>query len=162
MAKQVRNFTRRSLIRALALAVPALAFAAFDASAHEASSGDLVLSHPWAEPGAKGGNTRMYVVIQNEEQFKVSLSGVSSPLAERIELKFRSPDGAQMGLSSRVIAAEETLNVASSHMWFELTGLKADLRPGEVFRVTFYFGDRGAIPADVIVGHRSDPPEPAE
>ena len=127
--------------------------------AHEASTSDIIISHPWAEPADAGQNTRLHAVIENEEPFRVSLTGITTSVAKRAELRFLSHGGAVRKLESRTIDAEGVLNLGSHHMWIELVELKRALRVGDVFPVVMEFGDRGALRFEVIVGHHSDPPD---
>ncbi len=121
-------------------------------SAHQSESGDVSISHPWALPAKAGENTRLYFVLENEEQDRVTVTNMETPVARFARFQFQADSETVLSLSSRTIRSEETLNVASHHMWFELFDLRQDLIKGDRFPVALTFADGRIIHLSVVVG----------
>lgn len=123
---------------------------------HHIWSGDILVSHPWAEPVRTGGDTRLFLVLENDEAFRISLVDVKTPVSDNVELQFDNGGGEIGVLSSRVIEPEETLDVGSKHMWFSLTDVKTTLGPGDTFPVHLVFNDNRSIEILVRVYELAD------
>ncbi|MBT7755856.1 MAG: copper chaperone PCu(A)C [Rhodospirillaceae bacterium] len=125
---------------------------ALSAGAHENSSGNVNVSHPWAAPAKAGGNTRLYLVIENDESEQITLLSLETPVARDARFHFQADDKTVLSLSSRSIKPEEALNVGTHHMWFELIGLRRDLVKGSLFPAVVTLADGRKIELTVIIG----------
>jgi len=119
---------------------------------HKTLSGEVMILHPWMEPANVGANSRLFMVIENEEAFHISLVKIDTPVAEKVELQFDTGDDKVGVLSSRVIGSEESLNVDSHHMWFQLRNLKVNLKPGDTYPARIFFNDGRVMEITVQVG----------
>ena len=119
---------------------------------HKTLSGEVMILHPWMEPAKTGANSRLFMVIENEEAFHISLVKIDTPVAEQVELQFDTGDNKVGVLSSRVIGSEEALNVDSHHMWFQLKNLKMNLKPGDTHPARLFFNDGRVMEITVQVG----------
>ena len=119
---------------------------------HKTSSGEVMILHPWMEPADIGANSRLFMVIENEEAFHISLVKIDTPVAEKVELQFDAGDDKIGVLSSRSIGSEESLNVDSHHMWFKLTNLKTSLKACEMYPARIFFNDGFVMEINVQVG----------
>jgi copper(I)-binding protein len=130
--------------------------ASWSLAAHEFWEGDVRISHPWAVPAKAGKNTRLYLVIENEEQARITLMNLATPVAKSARFQFQADAETVLSLSSRTIGSEETLNVASHHMWFELHDLRRDLIKGSTFPAVLTLADGRIIKFSVVVGRPDD------
>lgn len=147
----------RILTKAILVSVGLVfAMASWSLAAHEFWEGDVRISHPWAVPAKAGKNTRLYLVIENEEQARITLMNLATPVAKSARFQFQADAETVLSLSSRTIGSEETLNVASHHMWFELHDLRRDLIKGSTFPAVLTLADGRIIKFSVVVGRPDD------
>lgn len=134
----------------------AISMTAWKATAHESVSGEVSVSHPWALPANAGENTKLFMVIENEEPGRITLMSVETPVARSTQFHFQADSETVLSLSSRTIGSEEKLNVATHHMWFELSDLRRDLVAGTQFPATLTLADGRTIDLTVAVGRSAD------
>ena len=100
----------------------------------------------WLRSAVKGGNTAMYMSIQNDSTVGDELVKVSSDIAEAVEMHKTIIDnnGAmQMSPVSSVLLepdAEVIFEPGGLHVMF--IGLKQDLKAGDKVEVTIHFKNR--------------------
>jgi len=129
-----------------------VSMAVWSATAHESSTGDVRLLHPWAMPAKAGANTRLYMVIENDESENITLMSLETSVAQSAQFRFQADAKTVLPLSSRSVMSEEALNVGSHHMWFELMGLRRDLVEGGEFPAKLSLADGRIINLTVAVG----------
>jgi copper(I)-binding protein len=151
----------RLAITQLCMFCLAVGLAVSVAAAHEKASGDVIIRHPWAVPAEKGQNSRVYMVIENEEPDKITLLTLKTPVAHTVELRFLADAKTVLSLSSRSVAAEETLHAGTRHMWFELIDLNQDLIRDEEFPAALFLADGRKIDLSVVVGQNLNPKDGA-
>ena len=123
------------------------------ARAHESTSHHVIITHPWAMAAKAGENTRVYMVIENEETENITVTGLETPVARRAQFRFQADSETVASLSSRSILPEEALNVGTSHMWFELVDLRRDLVMGSQFKAALKRADGRSLDLTGFVGH---------
>jgi len=142
--------TLKSILSVLAIA---LFMASVPANAHESASHQVTIVHPWAMSAKVGGDTRLYMVIENEETENITVTTLETPVAWDTKIRFQADDETVLSLSSRSIRPDEALNMGTHHMWFELIGLKRDLVMGSQFPAALKLADGRSIDLTVFVGH---------
>lgn len=111
---------------------------------------DLKIDSTSTQPAPAGGCTRVRLRLVNDGTNDVHLLGGSSAVAERARLVARIDPVNAVTLPSIAIPAQETLDLDSSHLWFELCGLNRPLATGDSFTLTVEFvGWRADVDVDV-------------
>lgn len=139
------SFMSTFVIMVFMIAVPACA--------HESMSHHVIITHPWAMAAKAGENTRVFMVIENEETESIVITALETPVARGAQFRFQADPETVASLSSRSIRPEEALNVGTSHMWFELIDLRRDLVMGSQFKAALKLADGRSIILTVFVGH---------
>jgi copper(I)-binding protein len=137
-------------------AILALGLAAFGASAHEYTAGDLTIYHPWARKTVAGqlSGGAFVVRIQNNGKTADRLIGASTPDAERVEIHQMSMVGNVMKMHSidgLEIPAGGSVSLAPSQYHLMLFGLKHPLNPGQMLPMTLVFEHAGQVKVDAKV-----------
>lgn len=73
------------------------------------------------------GVYRLMFVLENHTGIPITILGISSPYFSNATFEFHSDGKVVSSLDSITIQPNDRLNLASSHQWFRLEGLKADL-----------------------------------
>lgn len=126
------------------------------ASAHEFSSGAVVIDHPWARVTAASAPVAgAYLTVTNTGSEPDRLLGGSTPIASRIEIhqmtmddgvaRMRAlPDGAE-------IAPGATIELAPGGMHLMLIGPDRQLVEGDSFKATLEFTRSGTIDVEFVI-----------
>jgi len=103
----------------------------------------------------RGGGSRVHFQIDNASGRDLTLVGVSSNIAGSGSLVSRRPVVGVQDITPLFVASEETLDLASSHLWAELRDLNVDLNVGDIieFELQFRSGIAKAA-AHVHLGER--------
>lgn len=143
------------------LASLAMASAALGAQAHDYTTGDIRIVHPYATPTAPGvPNGAAYAVrLQNEGSQADRLVAASSPAAERVELHRMEVD-AQGVMRMREVEAIEIAPGAAVVMkpgegyHLMLLGLRQALRDGDSVPLKLRFERGGEVEVELAVQAR--------
>jgi len=119
------------------------------------SAGDIEVHEPWARAALQGENSAVYLMLHNHSNQADELIGVSSEVAEAVEVHL-SQMGAngemQMSPQTSVpLAAGEEVMFQPGGYHIMLVGIKQDLKVGEHFRVVLHFKTHADITVDVAV-----------
>lgn len=122
-------------------------------AAHAATAAQVSASHAWIRvlPGALPAGA--YVVLHNDGDRPVSLTGASSPAYGMAMLH----ESSQAGGSSRMrmvdaiaIPAHGTQALAPGGYHLMLMDAKQAVHPGDRVRITLQFGDGSTLPVDFL------------
>jgi copper(I)-binding protein len=107
-----------------------------------APAGGIEVREAWARPAAHGENGAIYFVIRNQARQADELTGVSSGIAEAVEMHESRMDGDVMQMHQLQFIpleanAEITFEPGGRHLM--LIGLKKDLKIGDEIEVTLHF-----------------------
>jgi hypothetical protein len=141
---------RRTLLAALALAaLAAVAALPQAAGAHSAEKDRIKVGHAWAPP-TDGPTGAIYMPLVNDRDADVTLTGASTPAAERVVLRTGKGAGAER-LDTLTLQPGQPLSLAAwrVHLWME--GVKRPLQSGDRFPLTLQFEPGGALEIEVIV-----------
>jgi copper(I)-binding protein len=139
-----------ALIGLLAVLLPA------PLAAHQASSGDVTISHLWARPTTSiQKNGAAYMVIHNRGKVPERLVGVRTPEAERVQIhgsNVTAEEVAQMRAQATVeIPPGGQAALAPGGLHLMLVNLKSQLFAGTNFPMTLIFERAGEVSMDVMV-----------
>jgi copper(I)-binding protein len=117
--------------------------------------GDIEVHEPWARAALQGENSAVYLMLHNHSNQADELVGVSSEVAEAVEVHL-SQMGAngemQMSPQTSVpLAAGEEVMFQPGEYHIMLVGIKQDLKVGDHFQVVLHFKTHADITVDVIV-----------
>lgn len=130
----------RSLSRALASMLIG-AFLAIAASPARADAvvdldTDVTVEAATATPGRRGESSRVRFRLVNGGTASLHVVGLSTAIAESASLVARIGAVGTTVLGSVGAPAGETLDLTTSHLWFEISPLARDLTSGESFDVS--------------------------
>lgn len=113
----------------------------------------------WARPTAQGENGAIYFVIQNNTRETDELTGVSSDVAEAVEMHESKTEGDVMQMHPvetvpLQAGAKTTFKPGGLHIM--LIGVKQDLKIGDEIEITLHFKNSGDIKIPVLV---REPPD---
>jgi periplasmic copper chaperone A len=119
------------------------------------SSKQLSINDAWARTGSTGGNSAIYMVIDNPlDQDDVLLSAKSNA-AEAVELHLSkmSDEGAMMMQQQEnlPVPADSKVELKPGGFHIMLINLKHDIKAGETFPVTLTFQNAGEVTIDVPI-----------
>lgn len=119
----------------------------------------IAVQGAWARPTAQGENGAIYFVIQNNTRETDELTGVSSDVAEAVEMHESKMEGDVMQMHPvetvpLQAGAKTTFKPGGLHIM--LIGVKQDLKIGEEIEITLHFKNSGDIKIPVLV---REPPE---
>lgn len=112
--------------------------------------GTLQIEEATATPALKKTCTTIRLRIENSGLQAVSLLRMRSPAAPTSRIVARIGDRHITELESIHIAADEVLDLKTSHLRFELCDLKVDLEAGETFPASLVFSI-GELPIEIHV-----------
>lgn len=101
--------------------------------------GDITIEAATATPDAKGGRSKVRFQIINNSRTDLHLIAISTPVADKAELVARVGTRKTSVLQSIGIPSEETLDLTTSHLYYEIYPLRQILRSGDEFSVTLHF-----------------------
>jgi copper(I)-binding protein len=115
----------------------------------------LSVSDIWARPGAMGGNSAIYMIIDNPTSGDEVLLSAESDIASAVELhkSMMSADGTMMMQQQENIpvAANSQVSLQPGGLHIMLIGLNKDLAVGDTFSVTLHFQTAGDQTSEVTV-----------
>lgn len=123
------------------VAVLVLTGASFADETTEAVDGILVENAQIVRIPSDENRAQLKFSVSNLGANDVTLIGLSSGIAEGVEMYFFSSDGTRQTATDLTILQEETLNLASSHIKIDLVDVKRELAPG--MKVEFRLNFRG-------------------
>ena len=138
---------------ALVAALASLA-TAVPLAAHEEKTAHITIVHPWSRPAPQGQNGVIYLEIRNDGEVDDRLTGVSTPLAERVELhRSTMEDGIHRmeKVESITVPAGGAVELAPGGLHVMLIGLKFMLMAEETVPVTLTFERAGDVTATFAV-----------
>lgn len=137
----------KGIILAALLSIPALAFAC--------AVDHLTVKDPYIRAMPEGQkNTAAYLVINNDSNKALELVGVTTPVADKVELhEVVTTKGVAKMQEVKVIklAPKTGTELKPGGMHLMLIGLKETLKPGAVVPVTLTFGDETSAVVDMTV-----------
>lgn len=101
--------------------------------------GDIRIEAATATPTAKDGRSRVRFQITNNSRTDLHLLGISTPVAAKTELVARVGSENTSVLQSIGIPSEETLDLTTSHLHYEIYPLEKVLQSGDNFPITLHF-----------------------
>lgn len=114
----------------------------------------ITVRNAWARPATQGGNGAVYFVLENHSSESDELTGVSSEIAEAVEMHESKMEGDVMQMQhvmSIPVNGNDRVEFAPGGLHVMLIGLKQDLKIGEEFQVTLQFADYEDITLTVMV-----------
>ncbi|MBN2117273.1 MAG: copper chaperone PCu(A)C [Anaerolineales bacterium] len=122
-------------------------------SACSAAKG-IEISEAWARPAAQGKNGAIYFVIHNHAREADELTGVSSDIAEAVELHESRMDGDVMQmrqLESVPLQANAETIFKPGGLHVMLIGMKKDTKIGDEIEIVLHLKNFGDIEVSVPV-----------
>jgi copper(I)-binding protein len=121
--------------------------------AHAATVPHVTANHAWIRvlPGALPAGA--YVVLHNDGDQPVSLTGASSPAYGEVMLHESSRAGGMSRMTmvdALAIPAHGTQILAPGGYHLMLMDAKQPVQPGDTVRITLKFGDGSTLPVDFI------------
>jgi hypothetical protein len=114
----------------------------------------LQVADAWARPGQAGGNSAIYLVINNPLANADTLLSASTAVAETVELHISKMEDGMMVMEQQEnvpIAAKSKVTFEPGGLHVMLIGLKNDLKAGDSFQATLRFEQAGDLSVDVTV-----------
>ena len=119
------------------------------------STGGLEVQGAWARPGATGGNSAVYFVIDNRQAQDDTLLNAASDAAQMVELHISkmSEDGTMIMEHQENVPAPagKKVEFTPGGLHVMLMGLTGDLKPGDKIAVTLTFEKAGDIEVEAAV-----------
>ena len=123
----------------------------------------IEVREPWMRPAAQGENGAVYFVIHNRGSAADTLTGVSSNVAEAVEMHESSMSGDVMQMqqldSVPLEGSSETI-FEPGGLHIMLVGLKKDLKIGDEIEITLYFENyedlNVTVPVQDVPAHEAD------
>jgi len=115
----------------------------------------LNVSDAWARPSTSGGNSAIYLVIDNPTSSDDVLLSASSTIAAAIELHMSTMDAdgimSMQPLANVPVAAGSQVTFQPGGLHIMLIDLNEDLIIGEYFSVTLHFQTAGDLTLEVPI-----------
>ncbi len=119
------------------------------------STGKVAVQEAWARPGAAGGNSAIYFVIDNRQGQADTLLSAACDAAKTVELhtsKMGSDGTMMMEHQENVpVPAGKKLEFKPGGLHVMMMGLTGDLKPGDKITVTLNFEKAGSIAVEAAV-----------
>ncbi len=119
-----------------------------------AAQKEIEIREAWARPAAQGENGAIYLVIYNHTREVVELTGVSSEVAEAVEMHESRMEGDVMQmhrLESVPLQANAETAFEPGGLHIMLIGIKKDLKAGDQIVITLHFKNLEEISVTVPV-----------
>jgi copper(I)-binding protein len=137
------------------LMILALLFAAGTAGAQTAATGDIHVAAAKARPAGPGAAAAaVYLVIMNHGAADDTLTGISTPVADKAEAHRTTDVNGIMKMepvTGLVIKANDAVAFAPGGLHIMLTGLRRPLVLGQSFPLTLTFAKAGPVETTVTV-----------
>jgi copper(I)-binding protein len=114
----------------------------------------IEISNAWTRPTLKGNNGAVYFLLQNHSAGSDELTGISSDVAEAVEIHESTMEGDVMQMrqvSSFPIAGKKSIEFGPGGYHVMLIGVKQELTAGDVIQLTLHFKDHEDILLSVPV-----------
>ena len=112
-------------------------------SACGGAGGDIEIHGVWARSALEGGNGAVYMVLHNHSNTDDAIVGVSSDVADAVEIHLSAMDAnGVMKMSQQEsipLAADEEVVFKPGGYHVMMVNLKQDLKPGDEIVVTLHF-----------------------
>ena len=115
---------------------------------------DIEVSNAWMRPAAKDGNGAIYFVLQNHSAGTDELTGVSSDIAQAVEMHESKMEGDVMQMRqvmSVPLGGKTSVEFVPGGYHVMLIGLKQDVKLGDQVQVTLHFTNQDDITISVPV-----------
>ena len=137
-------------------AVLAFCALAAGAHAHDYSSGNLKIDHPWAKTSLEGvPNSAAYMTITNTGETDDTLVAAAADVSKAVELHTMSMEDGVMRMRQLEdgvpLPASETVTLQPGGLHVMLIGLNDRLEKGESFAMTLTFEKAGQLEVEAIV-----------
>ena len=119
----------------------------------------ITVKDAWARPAAQGGNGAVYFLVQNHSASADELVGVTSDIAEAVEMHESKMDGDVMQMKqvmSIPVKGKESIEFAPGGLHVMLIGLRQELKVGDEFQITLQFQGQGDLTLTVPVQEMGD------
>jgi copper(I)-binding protein len=119
----------------------------------------IEVSNAWARPAVQGGNGAVYFLLENHSASVDELTGVSSDIADAVEMHESKMEGDVMQMQqvmSLPLEGKASVEFAPGGYHVMLIGLKQDLKVGDTFEITLQFNDYEDITLTVPVQENGD------
>jgi copper(I)-binding protein len=123
-----------------------LVMLAHEARAHSYQFGDIAVGHVWAPP-AQGSEGDVYGPLFNSGASEDRLVAATTPVAERVELRFGDKPGAQDFI---ILPPGKPVSLSSWGYRLHLVGLARPLIDGDSFELTLTFEKAGTHTVEVF------------
>jgi len=109
----------------------------------------------WARPAAKGANSALYCIIQNNGNKSDTLKSAESMFAEEVQIhESYKKDNDKMGMrqvKSLVLNSKSSAELKPGGFHVMLLGVKKDFKAGDPLNVTLQFRNSGKIKIKAVV-----------
>ena len=139
--------------RTLAIAAAAI-LAALPAAAHDYTTGDIAIGHPWTRAAGAGGNAGGFLQLRNTGTQADRLIAASTPAARVTELHTMTRDGDVMRMrpvQDIPIPPGGTVELRPGGFHIMLIGLAAPLQQGARVPLTLRFERAGEVQVELAV-----------
>jgi periplasmic copper chaperone A len=119
----------------------------------------IEVSNAWARPAAQDGNGAVYFLLENHSPSGDELTGVSSDIAETVEMHESKMEGDVMQMRQVIslpLDGKTSVEFAPGSYHVMLIGLKQDLKVGDTFEITLQFKNNRDITLIVPVQENGD------
>jgi periplasmic copper chaperone A len=143
-----------NLTRTLLMAVLLVAVAGLIAACNGNDDADPIVEDQWARPGEQGDNAAAYMVIRNDSDDDIRLTGASSDVARMVEVHESRMEGGVMRMEEMeeiVIPAGESVALEPGGYHVMFMNLERDLEPGDSFDLTLHFDGLDDVEIEVPV-----------
>lgn len=89
----------------------------------------------------KTNRAQLHFTVTNYGRTNVTLKNITSPAATKVSMFFLTPKRKKQLVTDLTILVEETLDLNSSHIIVELSGLNKTLIPGEKIEFSLIFNE---------------------
>ncbi len=117
--------------------------------------GDIEALQPWARAAMMGENSAVYMELRNSSDQADDLVGVSSDVAQAVEIHLSSMNSEGMmqmvKQDSIPLPVNAEIQFAPGGLHIMLIGLTRELKAGDHFQVTLHFRTHADIVLDVVV-----------
>ncbi len=156
----IKTMSMRSRLSVRLSHIALVLFAAFaffnsDAVAHSYQQGDIAIGHIWARATAAGATTAaVYVPLKNNGTEPDKLIGASTALADQVTIHEMLMNNGVMKMvehDSIVLDPGKIVSLQPGGLHLMVTGLKQQIKQGDMFPLTLRFEKAGSINVEVKI-----------